>query len=347
MTEPILNDGKPHFSLREMRPIPAARGPKRRFLELMDEVEMKAHMFRKDSWNITLEVLADYLGLMQNPWKYSLPNLKWKGPISKPSYRGLEELKQKIPVELIEQYIAEAKRTPWDYPGDIFVEEELAGRANRMGQCLTPRCIVDFMLKAMMGEKAEKKPYSYAKPDVSTLMWQTAEALDFNDQLPINLLAERARRHTVLGMRPLLVKYEPEPITQLDPCVGTGRFLLGSTLMYPKAPLLLYGIEIDLSLYRACLVNLAMFSNHPYTIICGDTLMIDSRHSNVDSKIWSLGNQWDPPSISDFYIKIEPPFKFSLAELAKTAKPPQPVTVTTEPGAFSLAELVRSRKKQT
>jgi hypothetical protein len=313
----------------------------------MDEVEMKVHTFRKDSWNITLELLADHLELMQNPWKYSMPNQKWTGPISKPSYRGLDELKQKTPVELIEAYIAEAKATPWDYPGDIFVEEELAGRKNRLGQCLTPRCIVDFMVKTVMEEKAEKKPYSYTKPDLTTLMWQTAEALAFNDALPLNLLAERARRHTVLGMRPLLVKYEPEPITDLDPCTGTGRFLLGATLMYPKAPLLLYGIEIDLSLYRACLVNMAMFSNHPYTIICGDTLMIDSRYSDVGSKIWDLGNQWDPPSISDFYIKIEPPFKFSLAELAKTAKPPQPVTVITEPVAFSLAELVRTKKKQT
>jgi hypothetical protein len=347
MTESVSNDGKPHFSLREMRPIPAARGPKRCLLELIDAVEMKVRMFRKDSWNITLELLADHLGLMQNPWKYSLPNLKWTGKMSKPSYRGLEELKQKIAVSLIEQYIAEAKRSPWDYPGDIFVEEELAGRANRMGQCLTPRGIIDMMLQMVMGDKVEKKPYSYTKPELTTLMWQTAEALDFNDKLPINLLAERARRHTVLGMTPLLVKYDPEPITDLDPCTGTGRFLICATLMYPKAPLLLYGIEIDLSLYRACLVNLALYSNHPYFIICADTLMIDSRHSNVDSKIWSLGNQWDPPSISDFYIKIEPPFKFSLAELAKTAKPPEPVTISTEPAAFSLAELVRTRKKPT
>lgn len=339
------NDGKPHFSLREKRPIPAARGPKRCLLELMDEVEMKIHMFRKDSWNITLELLANHLGLMQQPWKYSLPNLKWTGKISKPSYRGLEELEQKIPVSLIEAYIAEAKRSPWDYPGEIFVEEELAGRKNRLAQVLTPRAIIEMMVQMTLGQD-NRKPYFYTKPDVATLMWQTAEALSFNDKLPINLLAERARRHTVLGMTPLLVKYEQEPITDLDPCTGTGRFLICATLMYPKAPLLLYGIEIDTSLYRACLVNMALFSHHPYSIICGDTLRLGN-NSGVGSELWDLGNQWDPPDISDFYFKILPPFKFSLAELAKTAKPPEQVTVTAEPAAFSLAELVRTRKKQT
>ncbi|MDP2105589.1 MAG: hypothetical protein Q8J76_06305, partial [Desulfobulbaceae bacterium] len=239
----------------------ATGDPEDAFRALMDAVELKVRLFRKDCWNITLELLADYLGLMSNPWQYSLPNATWKGgAVSKPSYRGLEELKKQIPVDLIEAYIAAAKAKPWDYPGEVFIKDELAGRMNRLGQCLTPRCIVDFMLKCTMDERLEKnKPYSYTKPDQLTLMWQTAEALAFNDKLPINLLIERARQHTVIGMTPLLIKYEQEPITDLDPCVGTGRFLVGATLMYPKLPLLLYGVEIDLSLYRACLVNMAMF----------------------------------------------------------------------------------------
>jgi hypothetical protein len=341
---------QPHFSLKEMMAIPPYKGPKRALVELMNEVERQVHHFRKECWNITIELLADHLGIIENPWKFSLPNVKWAGPISKPSYPQFQQLKEDVQkTGLIEAYIKAAKKEPWDYLGEIFTEEELAGRHNRLGQLLTPRQIVDFMVKCVMGEKAEKKSYSYAKPDFATLVWQTAEALAFNDALPINLLAERARRHTVQNLRPLLVKYEPEPITDLDPCTGTGRFLLGATLMYPKAPLLLYGIEIDLSLYRACLVNMAMFSNHPYMIICADTLMIDGRYCGVDSKIWGLGNRWEPADISPFYFKLKPPFKFSLAALAKTMKQQQPtpipVPVSQTSTAFSLAQFMRAKKK--
>jgi len=344
---------QPHFSLKEMRAIPPYRGPKRVLADLMHEVEMKVHLFRKECWNITIELLADHLGIIESPWKYSLPNEKWNGPKSKPNYPQFQQLKQHIQkTGLIEQYIKEAKEQPWDHIGDIFVEEELAGRANRQGQCLTPRGIVEFMIKACLEPEVLKKPYSYKKPDFWTLAWLTAEALKFNDKLAeisINLQAERARWHTVIGMRPLLVKYDPEPITDLDPAVGTGRFLIVASQMYPKAPLLLYGIEIDLSLYRACLVNMALFSNHPYSIVCADTLMLDLKYSMPGGDIWSLGNQWNPPDISPFYIKIKPPFKFSLAELAKTIKqqPTQTPIVPQTPATFSLAQYIRTKKKQT
>jgi len=110
--------------------------------------------------------------------------------------------------------------------------------------------------------------------------------------------------------------------TVLDPCVGTGRFLLEASLLYPKAPLLLYGIEIDVSLYRACVVNLSMFSRHPFSIICGDSLRLDTRLCGPASPLWLLGNQWDPPDISKFYVK--PPAatekKFSLSGWIKEAE---------------------------
>ena len=331
----------------------ATGDPKDALRALMETVESKVHHFRKECWNVTLELLADHLGLMANPWKYSLPNVKWTGSISKPSYPGFKELKDKISVELLDAYIAAAKANPWDYPGLIFEEDELAGRHNRVAQILTPRCIIDFMLKCTMDENLKKnKPYSYAKPDVVTLMWQTAEALAFNEALPINLLAERARRHTVLDMTPLLVKYEPKPITDLDPCTGSGRFLLGATLMYPKLPLMLYGVEIDRSLYRACLVNMAMFSNHPYFIICADTLRLDMKYSaDVSSPMWGLGNQWDPPDMTPYYFKIPPPFKFSLADLARARKEQpadaQPtIVIPNAPTALLLATLARAKKKQ-
>jgi len=84
--------------------------------------------------------------------------------------------------------------------------------------------------------------------------------------------------------------------------------------MMPKAPIVLFGIEINLSLYRACLVNMAMFSNHPYTIICADALMLDQRFTGPTSHIWDWGNQWNPPDLSAFYWKPLPinPESFSL-----------------------------------
>jgi len=144
----------------------------------------------------------------------------------------------------------------------------------------------------------------------------------------------------------LLIKYEPKPITDLDPCVGTGRFLIAATVMYPKLPLLLYGVEIDRSLYRACLVNMAMFSSHPYFIICADTLMLDMKYSSdVSSPMWGLGNQWDPPDMTPYYFKIAPPFKFSLADLAKNKKPAEEtsVVITEVEKPFSLAQLVKKK----
>lgn len=322
--------------------IEAQRGPaaKKALLELLDAVEMKVHHFRKECWNIAIELIADHLGLMQNPWKYSMPNRKWTGPISKPSYSGFKELKEKIPVQLIEDYARAAKAEPWDYLGDIFETEELAGRMDRLAQVLTPRGIIEMMVKMTLGQN-NPKPYSYTKPDLATLMWQTAEALAFNEALPINLLVERARRHTVQDLTPLLIKYEPKPITDLDPCTGTGRFLIVASLMFPKLPLLLYGIEIDPSLYRACLVNMATFSNHPYSIICADTLMIDTPYCGVGSEIWELGNRWEPADITPYYWKPTPPFKFTLANYAKTEKETEPPLLTLPPQRFSIAQYAK------
>jgi hypothetical protein len=281
-----------------MRVIPAYRGPKKVLREIMREVYLKVHLYQRDCWNISIELIANRLGIITNPWKYSLPDLKWTGTVCKPSYHGFQQLKEQISETLIDQYIEEAKADPWDYPGDVFEEEELAGR-NRLGQIFTPRGVVEMMVQMTLGMEI-KKPYSFQKPDFATRVWLTEEALKFNDKLAeisINLQAERARWHTVLKMRPLLIKYDQEPISDLDPTVGTGRFLIVASQLYPKTPLLLYGVEIDLSLYRACLVNMAMFSNHPYSILCVDSLRLGLNEP------WQLGNQWDPPDISPYYFK--------------------------------------------
>jgi len=119
-----------------------------------------------------------------------------------------------------------------------------------------------------------------------------------------------------------LKQMDPPFKTQLDPAVGTGRFLIVANQMMPKANLVLFGIEISLALYRACLVNMAMFSNHPFTIICADTLRLDPAFTGPSSQIWDTGNQWLPPDLSRFYSK-PPPItadKFSLKDFVKIGK---------------------------
>jgi len=83
--------------------------------------------------------------------------------------------------------------------------------------------------------------------------------------------------------------------TVLDPCTGTGRFLTEASLMYPQKKLALFGIEIDLDLYRAALVNtkmVALRTGHPYFILCADALVVDCR---MGSPNWRLANSWNPP----------------------------------------------------
>lgn len=355
--EHLRDKTEPHFSLKEMRAIPPYRGPKRVLADLMTEVEMKVHHFRRECWNITIELLADYLGIIEKPWKYSLPNfdpasgsgkMLWSAKIleSKPNYSGFQELKKHIQkTGLIEQFVKEAKEEPGDYLGDLFVEYEMGGKANRLGQNLTPMAIVNFMIR-MVGIGGKKQR---PRPDAITEAWLSVESLAYDHKLDLNLFMEQQRLRQTFGIEPLWTKYVIKPETVMDPAgVGTGRFLLGATWSAPKAPMVLFGIEIDLSLYRACLVNMALFSNHPYSIICADALMIDQRYGSPSSKIWDLGNQWNPPDMTPFYFKPIPPFKFSLKDLAKTVKvqPIQPLIIKPKDAEFSLMQMIKAKKQQ-
>ena len=144
--------------------------------------------------------------------------------------------------------------------------------------------------------------------------------------------------------------------TDLDPCTGTGRFLLIATIDYPMKPLILFGIEIDLTLYRACLVNMALFSNHPYSILCGDTLM-------MIKEPWELGNLWNPPDMSPYYCgygrEIPHGHGISFEELmkrkAERLQAEKDLNITSEPiiaqqqtkrAGFSLEKYVASRNKK-
>ncbi|MCJ7430146.1 N-6 DNA methylase [Candidatus Bathyarchaeota archaeon] len=313
----------------------ATGNPKDILYEMLHEIDLKSHFGYRRSWEVLIELLAYHLGLLSNPWIYSKPTmdvrmvkeecsnmirpypfpmwknraiftkserLQWIHPAAELSSNAKDILDHIEKTDMLEQYVVAARAKPWDHLGDLFCELELAGRKNSLGQMLTPKQIVDFMIKCVLteNEKTAKKK----KPN--------------------------------------------EPITYMDPCVGTGRFLIEATLLEPQKPLILFGIEIDVTLYRACLVNMALFSNHPYSIIRADTLMLNLDASTPSGPVWNLGNLWDPADLQEYYFKMPPPFKFSLANLAKEQKeqpqPEQPMIVA--PTTFSLAEMVKAKKKQ-
>jgi hypothetical protein len=79
----------------------------------------------------------------------------------------------------------------------------------------------------------------------------------------------------------------------LDPCTGTGRFLVDLALRHRDKGLALFGVELDLDLYRACLVNLRLFAlGMPYFVLRGDALIVDLKPSSPN---WGFANRWEPP----------------------------------------------------
>ncbi|RKX44261.1 MAG: hypothetical protein DRP27_06880 [Thermotogae bacterium] len=263
--------------------------PKKLLYEILHEIEVKKHYGRMRNWDLMVEMLAKWLV------KHEDLTLAKMGVIK--AFEGLsmeeDDLYKHIDsLDLFRHYVVAAKANPWDYIGEVYTELGLVGR----GQNMTPRSIVELMIKmTYAGKKLNGE----------------AEWFCYNSYRNYVLRYYQIHHAPPTHLRPMNV---PLPKTQLDPCVGTGRFLFIASQMMPKAPLILFGIEINLSLYRACLVNMAMFSNHPYSIICADALRLDPDITGPASKIWDLGNRWNPPDVSMFYWKPPPIWhdRFSL-----------------------------------
>jgi hypothetical protein len=304
--------------LRRVRLSRAKEGdPKEALYALIEEIEHSTGYRGRDSWNIAVELIADRLGIIRDPWRYSIPGFQ-----NSPLFKGREAFsKQTFKLsdaalrvkdrcaELVDLYVASARSDPWDHLGEVFMDERLYGR--RQGQILTPRSIVQLMISMVMADYYVKKERAWV--DAETIRWAAEYTRNYGPPLWASKALERAENNIADLNR---------PHTVLDPCVGTGRFLIEASLMNPDEPLVLFGIEIDLALYRACLVNMALFSRHPYSIICADTLRIDGKYAHATSPIWDYGNLWSPPDMSMFYWK-EPPItaeKFSLSEWIKIKK---------------------------
>lgn len=79
----------------------------------------------------------------------------------------------------------------------------------------------------------------------------------------------------------------------LDPCTGTGRFLLDFVWRHRDKKLALFGVELDLDLYRAALVNMKLYGfGMPYFILRADALIVDLEPGSPN---WRFANRWDPP----------------------------------------------------
>jgi len=255
---------------------------------MIEEIKMKTGHYGFRSWELMVEYIAKWLVLNKKT------GLACMAPLQ--GFKGLDLKKDSLyeyleGLDYFNHYYAAAKANPWDYIGEVYIELELV----QAGQNMTPRCIVEFMTKMVWAEKtldgADEWFCYHSYLEYVFWYWVTYHS------------------------RPDHLKPMDPPLkTQLDPCVGTGRFLLVATEIKKKANLVLFGIEINLALYRACLVNMAMFSNHPYSIICADTLRIDQKWTGPTSKMWDLGNQWNLPDMSIFYWKPPPinPKSFSL-----------------------------------
>lgn len=226
---------------------------------ILKKIERQRHYGRMRNWELLVELLAKWLVLNEDISLSKMSSLK--------SFEGLSLKQDKLYTQLsplLKRYVVAAKNKPWDYLGEVYTELGLVGP----GQNMTPKTIVDFMIKMTYPDRVTK---------IST---------------------------------------------QLDPCVGTGRFLFEASVLMPDAPLILFGIEINLPLYRACLVNMATFSNHAYSIICADALRLGPNRSGPASPLWDLGNRWNPPDVSAYYWKPPPigPDRFSLKAFTKQTK---------------------------
>lgn len=268
--------------------------PKSLVRGIVEEIKRKRGYSNYQAWELMVEYLAKWLVIHGQVGLACIPPLKGFAGLSLKKdnlYRYLDEK-----LDLFHHYVTAAKAKPWDYIGDLYMELGLT----QAGQNMTPRSIVEAMIKMVYAtEKLDGEAASFC---FDSYRRYVARYYAVNHAPPNHL-------------RPMRLPVK----TQLDPAVGTGRFLFIASQMMPKAPLVLFGIEICLPLYRACLVNMAMFSNHPYSIICADSLRLDPRITGPSSPLWSLGNRWNPPDVSRFYAK-PPPIRsdhFSLKAFTK------------------------------
>ena len=104
---------------------------------------------------------------------------------------------------------------------------------------------------------------------------------------------------TVGSMSPDTDKWQ----TVIDPAAATGRFLVDLAVRHSDRRIAFFGVEKNLDLYRACLVNMRLYAwNRPYFILCADSMIIDVRPYSL---AWRCANLWNPPDWADLVTVSE------------------------------------------
>ena len=332
---PIEVPYKPRFSLKTMSHI--SYKPAYKILKDMFHEITESHFGLRDSWEILIEVLAMHLDIIKQPWLYSDParDVEQKKQLS-PLLRSAFWL-EKTPEVLTELailfgfplrqpkliqdqyhmshevYYDAQYRTVWkQYPQRYM---RTADRAQKYFERFEKQGILqDYIEKARVEANGRGSGTICSGPDHLGAIFEEYMLAGSKNRLgqmltPINVVDMMVMM--LMGDKPLT---RVEGV--MEPSLGTGRMLIEYSRLNPQKPLKLYGVEVDLNMYHAALVNMAIYSQHPYAIICANTLALDyTQHPEV----WNCANLWEPPDMNAFYYHYKP-FKFSLKNLAEDRK---------------------------
>ena len=77
----------------------------------------------------------------------------------------------------------------------------------------------------------------------------------------------------------------------LDPAVGSGRLLMAAHKRAPHA--VLFGVDVDLSMYHIALANFAIHNIHGF-LLHADSLLHETDIATTDGRAnWAYANRWD------------------------------------------------------
>lgn len=291
--------------------------------EMLDQILEKNHSYY-ESWEILIEVLGQYLGIIDQPWLYSEPSNDVEeyedklNPLHRSAYRvrfpeydPLRELLG-LPPKLTKPVIEEPDPSRPQYP--IWLTKNMKTRIKNRPRHYSSRTsreaqpfLIQFtntgILESYVRNACAEADLGGSENICAGVDHLGAIFEEFGLADRKNRLGQMLTPVNVVKFM-VQINFGDSPVTKietvLDPALGTGRFLIYASISFPYKPMILCGIEIDLTLYRVALVNMALYSNHPYSILCADTLAMINQP-------WELGNLWEPPDMLQFYLKPKPP----------------------------------------
>jgi len=99
-------------------------------------------------------------------------------------------------------------------------------------------------------------------------------------------------QHLVDMMCQMTIGRTDEQVNILDPCVGTGRFLMTANTYAPNAAL--FGVDNNLTMIRTAFTNSAIYQI-PVYLLYADFLVHETDMSTPDGLYnWRFANRWQP-----------------------------------------------------